>query len=350
VSSRSVLIVGGTGFLGRRIAEAFAEYGDRVAVLSRGERASVPDVECLVADRHNLAALSGALRDRTFDVVVDNIAYSSDDVAGVLGILEGRIGHYLMTSSSAVYADRFVRRPLRESDADLLLRVPVDAPNPFHSRQGHAYANAKRAAEALLFEASVQWTVLRPPVILGADDRTRRVWWYVQRLLDGGPILIPDWGSGRIFQVAWADDVARAFCRVAGNASAYGKAYNVAQAEIYTADSWIEACARVLGVRARYAHLPEAELSAIGLNGYTLPVAGRPFGHVLVDLSALRCDVGFEPHGEDVWLRRTLSGCAAHPPPGDSAHYEQRQREMLAVQQSPQGGDTPCLARKPTNA
>jgi nucleoside-diphosphate-sugar epimerase len=338
VSSRSVLVIGGTGFLGRKIAEAFVERGDRVAVLSRGERAGVSDVEGLSADRHNLAALRGVLGDRTFDVVVDNIAYVPEDVASVLTTLQDRIGHYLMTSSSAVYADRFVRRPLRESDADLKLQVPVDAPDPFHSRQGHAYANAKRAAEALLRESSVPWTVLRPPVILGADDRTQRVWWFVQRLLDGGPILIPDWGPGRIFQVAWADDVARAFCCAAGHASAYGKAYNVAQAEIYTADSWIQTCARVLGVSARYNHMPENELRSVGLEGYALPIAGRPFGHVLLDLSAASRDFGFEPRSEDVWLARTISGCAANPPTADSAHYAQRDLELrasaAAVQQS----------------
>jgi nucleoside-diphosphate-sugar epimerase len=139
--------------------------------------------------------------------------------------------------------------------------------------------------------------------------------------------------------VAWADDVARAICRAAGNASAYGKAYNVAQAEIYTADSWIQACARVLGVSARYRQVHEDELTSVGLDGYALPVAGRPFGHLLLDLSAARHEFGFEPRGEAVWLTRTISGCAANPPTVDSAHYENRDVELrasgAAVQQSP---------------
>jgi len=210
--------------------------------------------------------------------------------------------------------------------------VPVDAPNPFHSRLGHGYANAKRGAEQVLRAVpDIAWTVLRPPVILGADDRTRRVWWFVQRLLDGGPIIIPDWGAGRVFQVAWADDVARAFVRAAGKPAAYGHAYNVAQAEIYTAESWITACAEVLGVTPRWAHVREAELSECGLSAYSLPVAGRPFGHVLLDLTAVRCDVGFEPRPEAEWLRTTIAGCAANPPEGDSAHYEQRARELRAA-------------------
>ena len=267
---------------------------------------------------------------RSYDVVVDNIAYAPEEVSSLLGVLNGRIGHYLMTSSSAVYADRYVRRPLGEDQADLSLRVPVDAPDPFHSRFGHGYANAKRAAEQVLCAASgVCWTVLRPPVILGADDRTLRVWWFVQRLRDGGQIVIPDWGPGRVFQLAWVDDVARAFVCAAGMAAAYGRAYNVAQAEIYTAETWIVACAERLGLVSRWAHVPEGSLDVHGLEGYTLPVAGRPFGHVLLDLGAARRDFGFEPCPEEVWLEATVNGCAANPPDRDSAHYDRRDLELL---------------------
>ena len=327
-----MLVIGGTGFLGRRITSAFVERGDQVSVLSRGQRSLSCDAEQVRADRRDSSSLRTALSARAFDVVVDNIAYEPEDVSSLLDVLHGRVGHYLMTSSTAVYADRFVRRPLREDDADLRERAPVDAPNPFHSRHGHAYANAKRAAEQVLHATGdLAWTILRPPVILGADDRTLRVWWFVQRLRDGGPIVIPDWGPGRVFQVAWAHDVARAFVTAAGNPSVYGHAYNVAQAEIYTAETWIAACAHWLSVSPRYAHLPESALADLDLADYALPVAGRPFGHVLLNLSAAQFDFDFEPQPEDVWLRATLQDCAANPPAGNSAHYDQREAELRAA-------------------
>jgi len=263
-----------------------------------------------------------------FDVVVDNVAFEADEVANLLAVLEGRVGHYLLTSSTAVYANRFTRRPIREDDADLSVRAAVDGPNPFHPRLGHAYANGKRAAEQVLRESGVAWTILRSPVIVGANDRTNRVWWFAQRLLDGGPIVIPDWGPGRIFQVAWADDVARAFVAAARAPAAVGRTYNVAQAEIYTAETWIAACAAALGVEPRYVHVPEASLPACGLDGYTLPIAGRPFGHMLLDVGAIRCELTFEPSPESVWLGATMPGCAANPPSVASAGYDRRAAEM----------------------
>lgn len=320
-----VLIVGGSGFLGRRITETLVRAGHAVAVLTRGQLPlSVAEAASLTADRHDLEQLRSVLRGRTFDVVVDNIAFNGDDVRTLLSALD--VGHYVLVSSTAVYADRYTRRPLREADADLTVRLPVDGPNPFHPRLGHAYGNGKREAEQSLRESGVAWTAVRPPVILAADDRTRRVWWFVQRLLDGAPILIPDWGPGRIFQVAWTHDVARAISHVVANRRAYGQAYNIAQAELYTAESWIAACAAQIDVTARYVHVAEGRPP-----GYLLPVAGRPFGHMLLDTSAIHGDVGFEPAPETVWLAETLRGCAANPPAEPSPGYEQRAAELAAV-------------------
>ncbi|MCA1646954.1 MAG: NAD-dependent epimerase/dehydratase family protein [Chloroflexi bacterium] len=327
-------MIGGTGFLGRRITAEFVRSGDVVAVLSRGQRAvdALGPVERLQADRHDLDALRGALGERSFDVVVDNVAFDADDVSTTLDVLNGRAGHYLLTSSAAVYADRYVRRPLQEHAADLSLRTSVDGLNSFHPRLGHAYANGKRAAEQATCQSAFAWTVLRLPVVLGADDRTLRVWWFVQRLMDGQPLLIPEWGAGRIFHVAWTHDVARAFAAAAANPSAFGRTYNVAQAELYTAESWIEVAAGVLGVRPRYAHIPEDDLARAGLTGYTLPIAGRPFGHVLLDVGAIRHELGFEPSPESVWLSDTLMGSAANPPAASSAGYERRDHEARVAE------------------
>ena len=318
-----VLVIGGTGFLGRRITDAFVGRGDTVSVLSRATRPAAR-IEHVRVDRRDQAALAAALRGRTFDVVLDNIAFDGADVTGLIQALDGRVGHYLLTSSAAVYADRYVRRPLREGDADLSLRKPLDAPDGFHPRLGQAYGNGKREAEAHLRDGGMPWTVLRAPVVVGADDRTLRVWWFVQRLLDGGPIVVADWGPGRIFQVVWTDDLARAFVIAAGNRSAYGRVYNVAQAEVFTADTWILAIAALLGREASIVHVAEDQVS---VPGYATPIVGRGFGHLLLDTAAIRCELGFEPVDESVWLRHTVAGCASNPPPRDSAGYEHRAAE-----------------------
>ena len=317
-------MVGGTGFLGRCIAEQFVAHGDDVTVLSRGQRRSpLGGARQLIADRQQPEALLAALRDEAFDVVVDNIAFTGQDVAGLLTALGGRVGHCILTSSAAVYANLQVRRPLREDQADLSLRLPADAPDAFHTRLGQAYGNGKREAEAVLRDSGLAWTSLRAPIVVGADDRTLRIWWFIQRLLDGGPILIPDWGPGRLFQVVWTHDFARACILAAGNPRAFGHAYNVAQSEIFTAETWIVAIADALGRQANYVHIAEDRLL-----GYHMPIAGRAFGHVLLDGCAARADLGFEPADAATWLRETALGCADNPPSTPSAGYERRADEI----------------------
>ena len=329
MTARQVLVVGGTGFLGRRIAEHFVADGDQVSVLSRGSGPAPPKgARHIAVDRRQPHALAAALRDHAFDVVVDNVAFSGQDVADLVAVLGGRVGHWLLTSSAAVYANLQVRRPLREHEADLSLRLPPDAPDAFHTRLGQTYANGKREAEAVLRDSGLRWTSLRAPVVVGADDRTLRVWWFVQRVLDGGPILVPDWGPGRLFQVVWSHDFARACVLAAGNSAAFGRAYNVAQADVFTAETWLLALAAALNRPTAFAHVPERDLATLGLLDYQMPIAGRPFGHVLLDICAARADLGFEPQPESTWLIQTARGCAANPPSRPSPGYAQRADEI----------------------
>ena len=57
--------------------------------------------------------------------------------------------------------------------------------------------------------------------------------------------------------------------------------------------------------------LPESLLGSVGLEGYAMPIAGRPFGHVLLDISAARDDLAFEPEPFETWMATTARGCAA---------------------------------------
>jgi hypothetical protein len=77
-----------------------------------------------------------------------------------------------------------------------------------------------------------------------------------------------------------------------------------------------------------YFRFSEDDAPSLGLADYKLPVAGRPFGHCLVDLSAIRYDAGFDPSPESVWLAETLVGCARNPPNQSSPGYDQRAEEV----------------------
>src|SRR5688500_15368102 len=98
-----VLILGGTRFFGRTFVEDLLAEGHAVTVLSRG-RLPVPEgAGAIAVDRTDAAALAAAVADRTFDVVVDNVAFTAADVHGALAAFRGRMQHYVFVSTISVY-------------------------------------------------------------------------------------------------------------------------------------------------------------------------------------------------------------------------------------------------------
>jgi len=331
-----LLVLGGTGYVGRRVTELFAAAGNEVTVVSRGQKqpALRGQVEHLQLDRKDHERFEATMRARRFDVVVDNIAYQHDDALSALRAFRGRAAQYLFTSSVAVYSRRHTLRPLLEDDADLSTELdPAQAEGGFHPSLGLSYAIGKRAVEREFQKngADLPWTSLRAPIVVGPDDRTLRVWWFVQRIQDSGPLLVPDWGYGRIFQLVTADALAAAFAACAGNPTAFCKAYNIAQPELLTAESWIGGLAEALGMAAESVRIPEDLLPPAGLGSYAMPIVGRPFGHVLLDTSAARRDFDFAPEAFETWMATTARGCAASPPSVDSQGYAGRAQEIDAA-------------------
>src|SRR5437762_3145042 len=116
-----VLVLGGTGYVGRRVTERLVDRGDDVAVVSRGKlHPSVLDnVEHIQVDRKDRSAFEAAFQGRQFDAAIDNIAYEREDAESVVRAFRGRIGQYLYTSTMAVYDATRMERPVREGDAVL---------------------------------------------------------------------------------------------------------------------------------------------------------------------------------------------------------------------------------------
>jgi nucleoside-diphosphate-sugar epimerase len=330
-----VLVIGGTGYMGYRILERLLEHGHDVAVVSRGklQPSVLRDVQLFQLDRNDREAFESTFRNERFDTVIDNIAYDPEDMETSIRTFGGRIEQFILTSTLGVYHDNTPLAPLREHEADLTFVTPEgytrDSASP---RQN--YSDNKRRVERLLVEAGpdvFQYTIFRPTMVLGKDDRTRRVWWFVQRVLDGGPFVIPDTGPGHIFNLTYVDDLARAYGIATGHPAAMNKIYNMNNPETFSAETWIQAVANALGRGTSWERVPPDRLASIGLDGYAMPIAVRTDGNSLGDISAVRADLWFEFTPEEEWLKDTAQGCADSPPSEDSAGYGQRPAEIAAA-------------------
>ncbi len=100
-----VLFIGGTGTISATVRGLAVSEGFELYTLNRGLQGTVdlPDVHNLRADVHHPEEVRAALRDIEFDVVVDWIAYTPNDIERDLALFRGRVTQYVFISSASAY-------------------------------------------------------------------------------------------------------------------------------------------------------------------------------------------------------------------------------------------------------
>lgn len=180
---RSILVLGGTGFIGPHLVRLAVSRGHAVSIFTRGQRdAELPSaVERLVGDRNGKL---DALRGRTWDAVIDDSATNPDWVRQSATLLRDATQRYLFTSSTGVYYP-YLSRGLAEGDA-----VHTQAADPKDGSE--SFGTRKAQCEAVVQEVfGARGLVVRPTYIVGPGDYTDRFTYWPVRLAEGGDILAP---------------------------------------------------------------------------------------------------------------------------------------------------------------
>jgi nucleoside-diphosphate-sugar epimerase len=324
-----ILLLGGTRFLGYHVAWRLLAAGHALTLLTRGQRRDPfgVRVERLPGDR-TTDDLARVLQGRRFDAAVDFTAYRGADVRRVIEVMGGRLGHYVLVSSGQVYLVREGSPwPAREEHYD----GPVmEAPHELEDWKEWDYGVGKRECEDTLREANVTarfpGTALRLPIVNGERDHSRRLEAYLWRILDGGPVLLPDGGTQPVRHV-YVGAVARAVVGLLGRPETFGRAYNLAQEETPTLAEVVTLLADVLGAPARLAPVPAAAIVEAGLelravSPFTTRWASR------LDPSRAKAELGFRHESLRTYLERTVSGWLACPPDDAPPGYERRAEEI----------------------
>ncbi|HET7753572.1 MAG TPA: NAD-dependent epimerase/dehydratase family protein [Anaeromyxobacteraceae bacterium] len=319
-----VLVIGGNRFVGRLLVWRLLARGDDVTVLNRGRLADPfgDRVQRLVGDRTgpNLERLVG---DATFDAVVDFAAYTPDDGRRAAKIFRDRTRHYVMVSTGQVYLVRDecplpARSPAREEYYDGPLKPRPSDPADLGDWE---YGVGKRDCEdALVAAAGSRFpaTRIRIPMVNGPLDFHRRIEGYLWRLVDGGPVILPDGGEHLVRHVDGAE-VARFVCDILLREATFGRAFNLAQDETPTLAALIDALRAQLGSRARIVSVPADRLAREGLRAADVsPFSGRWMS--FLDPGRARDELGFRhaPLEQTIppIVSAFLSFTPRAPPPG----------------------------------
>jgi nucleoside-diphosphate-sugar epimerase len=182
----SILMLGGTGFLGPQTVEAALRRGHKVTLFNRGKTRPglFPDLEKLQGDREtdDLKALEG----RKFDAVVDTSANVPRWVKKAAAVLGPNIGHYVYISSISVYPDH------SKPGMDETAAVAKIADPTTEKITGETFGALKALSEKAAEESMPgKVAVVRPGLIVGPEDPSDRFTYWPARVAKGGEVLAP---------------------------------------------------------------------------------------------------------------------------------------------------------------
>ena len=238
--SRRVVVLGGSGFVGRRLVARLLADGHRVCVLSRdaGTRDRVP-------------AGAGHRAGDVYDPAFLGEAFAGTDaVVNLVGILNERGDDgrgfrkvYVELADAAIEA-------MRAAGVRRLLQMSA-----LHAGDGAShYLRTRGEAEARVVASGLDWTLFRPSVIAGPGDGLFCRFAGLLRFAPGLPLG----GADVRFQPVWVGDVAEAFARALLDDATIGQRYDLVGPEVMTLGGIVRLTAQTLGWRRFVLPLPGA--------------------------------------------------------------------------------------------
>ncbi|MEO0003101.1 MAG: hypothetical protein RLZZ22_793 [Pseudomonadota bacterium] len=226
---KNILLLGGTGFVGRQICEQLVRAGMRVTVATRREaKASavqiLPGVTVLEAEVHDEATLARLLP-------------GHDAVVNLIGVLHGSEQHF---QRAHVELPRQLARAMRVAGIQRLVHVSALGASAAGPSQ---YQRSKAAGEAVLREAGLELTLLRPSVIFGAGDNFLTLFARLQAVV---PVMLLPGAAARL-QPVWVGDVARAVVHCLQDPASIGRIYELAGPCVYSLRELVRIAGRLSG-------------------------------------------------------------------------------------------------------
>lgn len=298
----SILILGGTGFIGPHMVEYAQARGHEVTLFNRGRTNThlFPELEKLVGDRaSDLTALEG----RRWDAVIDNSGYIERHCRSSAEVLSDS-GRYVFISTLSAYKD--LATPGITEDYELA-RLPDPAMAESDEWTGQTYgpfkALCEEAVQAVFGERA---TIVRPGYIVGPRDGTDRWTYWPVRAAAGGTMAVPGSPQDAV-QFIDARDLGAWVVRMVENDTS-GEFNAVGPVEPVSMAAMLEACRSVSGSDAEFQWV-DAEFARN--QGVVFPIWAPPgegdFGAVHLVGNARAVEAGYTSRPIEETIRDTLA-------------------------------------------
>ena len=254
-----VLFIGGTGNISSSVSALAVRKGIDLYHVNRGNRPTIEGVKNIIADINNIDQIQKALAGHTWDVVVNWVAFSPEDIQRDIQLFEGKTAQYIYISSASVYQKPAVNYIITES-------TPLK--NPYWE-----YSRNKIACEDLLMkvyrERDFPMTIVRPshtystviPITLGGWNEYTTV----DRIKKGLPIVVQGDGTS-LWTETHADDFAKGFVGLLANQHAIGEAFHITSDEVLSWNQIYQSLAHAVGCEAKIVHISSEAICSYAEN------------------------------------------------------------------------------------
>ncbi len=240
---QKILVLGGSGFVGRHVCEALCRLHHRVTVPTRRLPARsvqmLPGVEVIQADVHDAKQLQALVRGH--DAVVNLVAILHGDAAAF-----DRVHVQLPRTLAKVCKAEGVTRLVHIS----ALGADPQGPSLYQRSKAHGEQVLQQAVQT----SDLALTLLRPSVIFGADDAFINLFAKLQTVFPVMPLA----GAGTRFQPVWVQDVAQAIVTCLQNPTTAGQTYEACGPDVFTLAELVHIAGRHIGHERPVLPLPYA--------------------------------------------------------------------------------------------
>ena len=248
-----VCIIGGSGFVGRAIAQQAVDAGYQVTVACRHPGRA----RALLVDGAKLKRA-----DVTDGYGLDDAVAGADVVINLVGLLfeKGRQNF----EAAHVAGTRHVIQACKAAGVKQLLHMSALGAGQVEQS---GYSQTKARAEHLVVDSGLAYTIFRPSIIYGAGDAFFNKF---KAMANSMPVLPVISGDTR-FQPVWIQDVARAFVASIGNRHVAGHTFELAGPKSYSFRELLELMLKVAGIQRPLIPVPAVAASVMAVVTEILP-------------------------------------------------------------------------------
>ncbi len=316
-----VLVIGGTGFIGRHVVRRLIEAGNTVTLFHRGQtnKDLLASVNHISGERSDLQSFASEFKRVEPDVALDMICYNKQEAVDLVAVLNSVCERVVLSSSMDVYRSYGRLLGLEHGPPDA---EPLNEDSPLRESEYPHRAIAKsprdfaRHYEKLHVERvvmttpSLRATILRLPAVYGPGDEYHRTFEYLKRMDDGRKkILLEETRARWRWTRGYVENVADAIALAVTDDRGAGRIYNVGEPDALTEAEWVRSIGEAAGWRGEVVSLPREKMPA------HLDVL-YSWGHQLeCDTNRIRIDLGYvEQVSRGQAMQRTIEWERAHPP------------------------------------